>query len=193
MPDNPTRNDAPKAGTASGLTEQRVSPEVQKKIDDFRALRAEESPATEASGGGPGKRPPRPPGAGPSDSGLYPNGPGDPDGLGALGHLWEKPKDLKQSAEFLPPGTQIDRYGRPDGEFYAPSGTPISDRTLRPGTNTDQVSARWEILKPLPPDSFSQSVVASYYQERDGGGMQYRFHTPLSELERGGYVRPVSE
>ena len=83
----------------------------------------------------------------------------------------------------LQPGQIIDRYGNTDGNFFAPEGTPIGNRSLHPSTNTDSYSS-YQVVKPLPVQS---GTTAPYYGQ-PGGGTQY--YSPLNtpQLINEGYI-----
>jgi hypothetical protein len=80
----------------------------------------------------------------------------------------------------------IDRYGNENGNYFAPEGTPIGNRSLHPGTNTNSYNA-FEVIKPFS----VQSGTALSYCGQPGGGIQY--YSPLStqQLINQGYIRPI--
>jgi hypothetical protein len=144
----------------------------------------DEPPEPGANGDGSRSSGHKPPGSGGGGHDrLYgPDSTPYPEGEGALGHLWE-PHTLTE-------GAHIDRYGA-DGRYASPEGTPLEQRALPPGTDLRSYR-RYEVIEPIPADAAEQSITASYYGERDGGGLQYRFKDSLAELERKGYLRDVT-
>ena len=86
----------------------------------------------------------------------------------------------------LKPGTLIHRYGNPNGDQYAPLGTPIEMRALPYGTNTS-ISTTYEVVKPLP----LQSGYTKPAFGQVGYGTQYMTFDKAEELVKMGYLRPV--
>jgi RHS repeat-associated protein len=73
----------------------------------------------------------------------------------------------------LEPGTRVDRYGPPEGSYVSPAGTPLEQRSLLPGRESQKLYT-YEVQKPVPAKS---GVIAPYYGW-PGGGIQH--HTPMS-------------
>jgi hypothetical protein len=101
---------------------------------------------------------------------------------GALGQHWEKAE--------VRVGDRLDRIGPDTGYFLAPAGTPDEQRALNPQHPATERHT-YEVVKPLPPHAFEQSVVANYYEEGDGGGMQYRSAAPVSFWVEHGYLEEI--
>jgi len=91
----------------------------------------------------------------------YRNGKGD----------WNWPAKLGFAEEpvqtTLPVGTRLDRYGKTNGSFLSPQGTPQEQRALAPGSLAEQYH-QYEVLKPLP---VIQGKIAPAFGE-PGGGIQ---------------------
>ncbi|XIH80146.1 Contact-dependent inhibition of growth factor CdiA (plasmid) [Pantoea sp. SGAir0175] len=67
----------------------------------------------------------------------------------------------------LPVGTHLDRYGKTNGSFLAPQGTPQEQRALAPGSLADKYH-EYVVIKPLP---VMQGKIAPAFGE-PGGGIQ---------------------
>lgn len=67
----------------------------------------------------------------------------------------------------LPVGTHLDRYGKTNGSFLAPQGTPQEQRALAPGSLADKYH-EYVVIKPLP---VMQGKIAPAFGEH-GGGIQ---------------------
>jgi len=95
-------------------------------------------------------------------------------------------------AEPLAKGQLIDRYGDTDeygkdnGNYFAPKGTPFGQRSL-PAHYKDKPLITYEVLKELP----VTSGVAAPWFDQPGGGKQFRINRNASELEALGYIRRV--
>ncbi|MGP3227879.1 glycohydrolase toxin TNT-related protein, partial [Serratia nevei] len=91
----------------------------------------------------------------------YRNGKGD----------WNWPAKLGFAEEpvqaTLPVGTRLDRYGKTNGSFLSPQGTPQEQRALAPGSLAEQYH-QYEVIKPLP---VIQGKIAPAFGE-PGGGIQ---------------------
>ncbi len=79
----------------------------------------------------------------------------------------------------LEPGTKVDRYGDPNGRYFAPEGTPSYQRSLPHGTDLNQLNT-FEVTQPLP---VQRSIAAPWFNQ-PGGGVQYRL------LDRPQYLPP---
>jgi len=100
-----------------------------------------------------------------------------PDNDGAAGN-WK--------TEILKKGIQIDRYGNPDGNYFAPKGTPIEMRSLPYDANTNSYSI-FEVVKPFPVQS---SIVAPAFNGM-GLGLQYRTSGSTLFLLQEGYLKII--
>ena len=85
--------------------------------------------------------------------------------------------DGKPSATILQPGTKVDRFGYDSGTFVSPVGTPYTNRSLPIGTDKKPYTV-FEILKPV---EVQAGKIAPWFGEK-GGGIQYEFSSPISEL-----------
>ncbi|TDZ93539.1 TNT domain-containing protein [Mycobacteroides salmoniphilum] len=98
----------------------------------------------------------------------------------------------------LAPGSVIDRYGRPDGAWLSPEGTPFAGRGLPPESASMPHTAYRVGNGPLPPGyRIEESRVAPWF-EQPGGGVQYRVTGPngkdapsLDPLIRSGFLVPA--
>lgn len=90
------------------------------------------------------------------------------------------------TVETLQSGTRIDRYGQPNGSFVAPEGTPITARSLFPGTANKEYNV-YEVVSPV---NVQSGTSAPWFGEQ-GGGTQYRFSAPISQLLEDGILRKV--
>ena len=86
----------------------------------------------------------------------------------------------------LQPGTKVDRYGLESGTFVSPEGTPYSQRSLLPGTEQKPYNI-YEVVKPVEVNS---GEIAPWFGE-PGGGIQYEFSQPISELIKAGILKRV--
>lgn len=87
----------------------------------------------------------------------------------------------------LQPGTLIDRYGRPGGQFLSPVGTSYEARAL-PYNQELMPYHTYEVLKPLD----VQSGSAASWFDQSGGGTQYITNQPVADLLKNGYLREVT-
>jgi filamentous hemagglutinin len=138
------------AGAVYGMTEKTIGVDTSKpskpttgKTPELNKIAADE----EASGW--------------SQYDQYRNGKGD----------WNWPAKLGFAEEpvqtTLPVGTRLDRYGKTNGSFLSPQGTPQEQRALAPGSLAEQYH-QYEVLKPLP---VIQGKIAPAFGE-PGGGIQ---------------------
>ncbi len=86
----------------------------------------------------------------------------------------------------LQPGDMVDRFGYDGGTFVSPLGTPYTNRALPKGTDAKPYTI-FEVLKPV---EVQGGKVASWFGEA-GGGIQYEFMSPISELLDNGILRKV--
>jgi hypothetical protein len=87
-------------------------------------------------------------------------------------------------AEILSPGTRIDRFGPETGRFFSPERTPLPNRALPNASGSPTV---YEVLKPL---DVQAGVVAPAFGQ-PGLGIQYMTSSPVADLIRLGYLKPV--
>ena len=87
---------------------------------------------------------------------------------------------------YLEPGIIIDRYGENTGCYFAPDGTPVTMRALRPNTNLNDYH-RFEVLKPFEVES---SIIAPYYGQM-GMGTQYHSTYTAEDLIKNGIIREI--
>ncbi len=90
----------------------------------------------------------------------------------------------------LPVGTKLDRYGKTNGSFLAPKGTPFEQRALAPGSLADEYH-EYMVIKPLP---VMQGKIAPAFGE-PGGGIQIlpnmRERVNVDWLIKNEYIREV--
>jgi len=84
------------------------------------------------------------------------------------------------------PGTRIDRYGGSGGTFASPEGTPFAERSLR-STSIDSPYNVYEVVKPI---TVRGGIVAPAFGY-GGGGIQYEFGSPISDLIDSGVLKRV--
>jgi len=88
----------------------------------------------------------------------------------------------------LQQGQIIDRYGNNErGQFFAPEGTPIENRSLPPNANTNSYNA-YEVLKPFPVQS---GITAPFYGQPGGGIQYYSPNMNVLQLTKQGYIRLI--
>lgn len=88
----------------------------------------------------------------------------------------------------LKQGTLIDRYGRADGRFVSPKGTPYSERALAPNSGIKPYHI-YEVVKPF---ECSGGKVAPWFDEV-GGGTQFKFDKTVKQLLDEGYLKEVTK
>ena len=135
--------------------------------------------------------------AGPQPAGALPAGPRPAEqlGSGTPGHV---PMILWDDAPFegflynwriavtLSPGTRIDRFGLETGRYLAPEGTPLAARALPP-SSTRGAPTVYEVARPL---NVEAGLAAPAFGQ-PGGGIQYKTSSPVADLIRMGYLKPV--
>ncbi len=89
-------------------------------------------------------------------------------------------------ARTLPRGTRVDRYGYEGGTFVSPVGTPVSARSLAPGTTAKPYNV-YEVVKPIEVQS---GKVAPWFGEV-GKGTQYELPMSVGEAVAKGYLTKV--
>jgi len=85
----------------------------------------------------------------------------------------------------LSPGQRIDRYGGPDGNFFAPAGTPFGARSL-----PSEASARPLMSYTVQRAFEVQAGPSAPGFGQAGWGIQYRSSQTAAELQAGGYITP---
>ena len=86
----------------------------------------------------------------------------------------------------LKPGTIIDRYGKSDGRYFSPVGTPIEQRSLGPWTNLNDYH-KYEVIKDL---KLQSGTVAPFY-DQPGGGIQYWSEDSVDKLINLGKIKEI--
>jgi hypothetical protein len=76
----------------------------------------------------------------------------------------------------LQPGTNLDRFGSPNGTYLSPAGTAYEARALPPGSKSEGLT-QYIVLKPF---GVEKSEISPAF-EQPGGGTQYRVVTPEGE------------
>ena len=92
-----------------------------------------------------------------------------------------------ERAVTLKPGDTFDRYGSTTGNYVAPTGTPIGERALAPGSAGNSF-AKYEVLKPLP-DAIQSQVAPAFGQV--GGGVQIELKNSIQWYLDNGYIKGV--
>jgi len=92
----------------------------------------------------------------------------------------------RPTTQTLQPGTVVDRFGPPSGSFVAPAGTPIAQRSLHPSGLTQPLHV-YEVVRPVQ----VQAGRTAPWFDQPGGGMQFRFSQPISELIDAGILRSM--
>jgi hypothetical protein len=87
----------------------------------------------------------------------------------------------------LPPGTQVDRYGNPTGQFLSPRGTPIEQRSLPPGAENRPYNA-YEVARPFEVDA---GPVAPAFNQPGGGTQFDTAPSTIQDLLNAGNLRPI--
>lgn len=94
----------------------------------------------------------------------------------------------KIKTKVLKRNTYIDRYGYNGGYFAAPIDTPYEERSLPPGTKDSRPYKVFKVLKKLKAEA---GKIAAAFGEK-GGGIQYKFGKPISELISKGFLEELS-
>ena len=87
----------------------------------------------------------------------------------------------------LQPGSQIDRYGGPNGKFFSDPGTPFGSRAM-PGASAPSQYSVYEVLKPL---NVQSGKIAPWFGQ-PGGGTQYMTKEGVVFLLENGYLRKIN-
>ncbi|MDR1755720.1 MAG: TNT domain-containing protein, partial [Culturomica sp.] len=94
----------------------------------------------------------------------------------------------KSTETTLQPGQIIDRYGPETGKFFAPEGTPFSNRSLHPNTNIELFNS-YEVLRPF---SVLSGTTAPFYGQPGGGTQYFSPSMNVQQLILQGYIRPTT-
>ncbi|WP_440898927.1 TNT domain-containing protein, partial [Actinosynnema sp.] len=86
----------------------------------------------------------------------------------------------------LAPGTELDRFGTPEGRVLSRSGTPYPARALPPAAATSGYR-RYRVLRELPAH---YTLSAEWFGQR-GGGARYRATHPVADLVALGYLEEL--
>ena len=92
-----------------------------------------------------------------------------------------KPKNI-----VLRPGTVIDRFGQPSGNFLAPADSSYMGRAV-PYDRLKMPYYRYQVVKPL----HVQAGKAAPWFDQPGGGIQYKAGERVQVLVERGYLRRV--
>ncbi|MGH3623561.1 MAG: TNT domain-containing protein, partial [Sciscionella sp.] len=90
-------------------------------------------------------------------------------------------------AVVLVPGTELDRFGTPEGRVLAAAGTPFAQRSLPP-SHLVAGYHRYQVTEPLP---VWRTVSASWFAQ-PGGGVRYRIGYPVTDLVALGYLTDIT-
>jgi hypothetical protein len=85
-------------------------------------------------------------------------------------------------------GTELDRFGSPEGRVLAPAGTPFRRRSLPPEYLAEGYR-RYRVLRPLP---VWRAVSAAWFGQ-PGGGERYRATYPVADLVALGWLVDVTD
>ncbi|GAA5163781.1 glycohydrolase toxin TNT-related protein [Ornithinimicrobium tianjinense] len=99
--------------------------------------------------------------------------------VNAQGGGWRYPPDDGFAGPRMPstlePGDVIDRFGSPQGGYFAaPEGVPFDQRALPP-SSINYSYGRYRVVRPL--DGVTEGEIAPWF-EQPGGGLQYHFPEP---------------
>lgn len=86
----------------------------------------------------------------------------------------------------LRPGTVIDRFGQPGGNFLAPADSSYMGRAV-PYDRLKMPYYRYEVLRPLR----VQAGKAAAWFDQPGGGLQYKTALKVQDLVARGYLKRV--
>jgi len=88
----------------------------------------------------------------------------------------------------LQPGTLVDRYGKDDGSYLAPYGTPFEQRSLPP----DYVNSPYRVYRVVKPINVMSGITAPAPQfGQPGLGIQYKSEKSVEYLRDNGYLAPI--
>jgi len=86
----------------------------------------------------------------------------------------------------LEPGTTVDRFGGATGRFVAPEGTPVAERSLRPGSDLTQYDV-FQVRQPIQ----VQAGSAMPWFGQPGLGIQYKLPATTTSLVEQGYLLKI--
>jgi Tuberculosis necrotizing toxin len=89
--------------------------------------------------------------------------------------------------EVLDEGSELDRFGPPEGRVFAEAGTPFANRSLPPA-HLDLGYRRYRVCRPLP---VWRAVSAAWFAQ-PGGGVRYRTTHSAIELVALGYLADIT-
>ncbi|WP_245535355.1 TNT domain-containing protein [Segniliparus rotundus] len=112
---------------------------------------------------------------------------------------WKYPEETDPGKPYAVPGTKrdispaewkaelggknVDRYGRPNGGWLAPEGTPFEARAMPPGSGGGPLTSYKVGDGPLPPGyRIEKSEIAPWFGQ-PGGGVQYRIVKTVTNNE----------
>ena len=81
----------------------------------------------------------------------------------------------------------IDRYGKIQGRFFSPVGTPFEKRALPSISNNLSIYHKYKVLRPF---SAKKGTIAGWFNQ-PGGGVQYLTEKSAKELLEEGYLEEV--
>ncbi|OLF04244.1 hypothetical protein BLA60_41660 [Actinophytocola xinjiangensis] len=113
-----------------------------------------------------------------------------PDGLEFAwppGELYPEGGSDHGEPEILDEGSEIDRFGPPDGRVFAEAGTAFGQRSLPPA-HLDLGYRRYRVCRPLP---VWRAVSAAWFAQ-SGGGVRYRTTHSVLELVALGYLADIT-
>ncbi|GGP70283.1 TNT domain-containing protein [Saccharothrix coeruleofusca] len=87
----------------------------------------------------------------------------------------------------LAPGTEVDRFGTPEGRVLSEAGTPFAARALPPALLTAGYR-RYRVVRELP----VWFTLSAPWFGQDGGGVRYRTTHPVVELVALGHLEELS-
>ncbi|MCS7484345.1 TNT domain-containing protein [Umezawaea endophytica] len=87
----------------------------------------------------------------------------------------------------LPAGTEVDRFGTPEGRVLAAAGTRFAGRSLPP-TDLAAGYRRYVLTQPLP---VWRTISVGWFGQ-PGGGTRYRTTYPVADLVALGYLMELT-
>lgn len=90
-------------------------------------------------------------------------------------------------AEIVKAGTELDRFGTPEGRVLSAAGTPFVQRSLPPQA-ADEGYRRYRVEKDLP---VHRTISAPWFGQ-PGGGSRYRTTYPVADLVALGYLTEIT-
>ncbi|GGM84211.1 hypothetical protein GCM10011609_20390 [Lentzea pudingi] len=89
--------------------------------------------------------------------------------------------------EIVEAGTELDRFGTPEGRVLSAAGTPFAQRSLPPQA-ADEGYRRYRVEKDLP---VHRTISAPWFGQ-PGGGSRYRATYPVADLVALGYLTEIT-